>query len=388
MAQELLEQDDKNEKTIWYMVKICHDLGDFYGEKLYLEYYVEISKINNIKAKMRLDKVNETIKQEEKEKKFHKHKFMEEIQKDFLEGTLTLENIGPMIKQAQKYPDYIQSLSFILEIKAMMTGNLQDKIEGLKNYLIVSEQDLSQEQKSMLIDEIEQTEERRQQEKLIEKETAYQYSNEQRQYSKQIITKLKSGEILSENIPEIVTRLESFPDKARAIFLITKLYETVYGKNEAYQSLIKYSKTKSLNPQEKHLVAQMQRKLLTPEKPKISHKVENIRKPKVDTAKKYTEEIPRQEIIDLLEKGKSVFEIFKILEGKVSKKRIAKIRGFYMREESQMAKQLEMEGYAKEFLEEGYSIRDVYDVLEGDVPMTTLREISHKIKEEDERNIE
>ena len=33
------------------MAKICHDLGDFYGEKLYLEYYIEISNINNIKAK-------------------------------------------------------------------------------------------------------------------------------------------------------------------------------------------------------------------------------------------------------------------------------------------------------------------------------------------------
>lgn len=399
-AQDLLQLNEKDEMAIWYMSKINRKRNDLYGERQYLEKLIEVSPpISQIKAQQRLEKVKSLIDEEEMKAELEKAKqesyteetrkeFLQEVEKGFVEGTLTLENMNQTIEEAKKYPNFMQSLISIFDIKAKMTGNLQDKINGLKEYLDTA-QTLTPEQYSRLSNEIVQTREQEKKENEVERvinrkyeKEKYEDSNEQRQYSKQVIQKLNRGEITREELPLITAKLESFKDRAKSIFLITKLNEAICGREEAYNTLLKYSSISDLTEFEKQNIGEMQRILTRQEKTiDIKQKGKKIRL-KEPEKKVYDKKIQKQEIINLLNQRKTVLQIHEILKEKgTSLKSIARVKTFYLRQNEELrAEQLKLETYAGDFIKEGYSLKDVYAMMEYDIPMTKLKTMEEKIK--------
>ena len=82
---------------------------------------------------------------------------------------------------------------------------------------------------------------------------------------------MNKGKITKENLPDIVVKLETFKDRTRAIFLITKLYEILYDRERSYSELVKYTHISNLSPKEKERIANMQRLLTSNELRKVVH---------------------------------------------------------------------------------------------------------------------
>lgn len=78
-----------------------------------------------------------------------------------------------------------------------------------------------------------------------------------------IIDKLRKGEIDKKEILSIITKLQEYPDKVRSTFLISKLYEVLYNKDEALEQLANYAKSNKLNEDELEILVQMQSGILT-----------------------------------------------------------------------------------------------------------------------------
>lgn len=400
-AQELLQLNEKDEIAIWYMIRINRKRDDLYGEKQYLEKLIEVSPpISQIKAQQSLEKVKSLIDRQEIKAELEKAKqeayteearqeFMEDVEKSFLEGNLILNNVSQTIEEAKKYPNFTQSLISILDMKAMMTGDLQDKIQGLEEYIDTA-QTLTLEQYNKILDEIGRTREQDKKEKQIEKainrkyaEERYEASNEQRQYSKQIIQRLNRGEITKEELPAIVAKLESFRDRARGVFLITKLNEAIYGREEAYKILLRYSNISDLTEFEKQKIGEMQRILTMQAKTTdIRQKGRKVRLKEIE-GKVYDKKIQKQEIINLLNQHKTVQQIYEILKEKgTSLKSIARVKTFYLRQNGELqAEQLRLEAYAGNFIKKGYQLKDIYAMMEYDIPMPKLKEIERRIKQ-------
>lgn len=55
--------------------------------------------------------------------------------------------------------------------------------------------------------------------------------------------------------------MEEFPDDARSIFLITKIYEIVEGREQALKILAKYTDIKDLSDYDKRMIAKMETKI-------------------------------------------------------------------------------------------------------------------------------
>lgn len=401
--EELLNFNENDEIGLWYLSKIQREKGDLKKEKDCLERILANSpEGSQIKVQQRLERLNNIIEQQEEKKQIEeglkenyteetRKEFIEKIQKDFIYGKITKANIDDVIEEARKYPNFNKSLVELLEIKSKITGNRQDKIDELDKY-IEEEYSITPEEYSNVLDEITQTREQIEDDKKIEKyldnkekQEKRRGSKEQREYSKMIIEKLNKGEITKENLPEIVTKLETLEDRTRSIFLITKLYEIVYDREKAYNELVKYTHISNLSDKEKERIANMQRVLTSNEKTKgATHRIKKLYSKQTQKHNKFTKKINKEEIIKLLEDRKSVKQILGALkENGVSLKSIARVKSFYLRENEELRKEdLRLERYAKNLIKEGYKIQDVYDIMEYDIPLPRLQKIALEIKQQ------
>ena len=402
-ARDLLQINQNDEIALWYISKINRERKDLYGEKQCLEKLIEGSQPNTqIKAQKRLEEVKNLIERYETEQELEKarqesyteetrQEFIENLKQEFLEGKINLDNISQKIAEAKKYPNFTQSLIQILDIKAKMTGNLQDKIHDLETYTETT-QTLTPEQYNMILDEIAKTREQDKMEKQIEKAINrkyeaenYELSNDQRQYSKQIIERLNKGKIAQEDLPEIAAKLQTFPDRAKAIFLITKLYEIVYDREEAYKNLSRYTHIANLSDFEKREIASLQKILMEEERTTGgTHRIKKVYLKKEENERqKYKKKSEKQEIIELLNQNKTVAQIHQMLKEKgVSLKSIARVKTFYLRENEVLrAEQLRLELYARNLIKEGYQLKDIYAIMEYDIPMPKLQQIERSIKQ-------
>lgn len=266
------------------MAKIHRNNNDLYGEKEYLEKVIKHSPPNTqIKAQTRLERVKSIIEKQKMQEELEKDRqenfteetrqeWIENIRNGFIEGTVKLSTIESLIEEARKYPNFIQSLITILDIKSKITGNLSTKIDELEKYIDTTET-LTPEEYNRLLREITITREEVKLEQKIENQInrkyqkeKYEDSNEQRQYMKQVITRLKENEISREELSQIVAKLETFKDRAKSIFLIAKLYEILYNKKEAQNVLIKYRNIADLTDSERKEIVELQRILEAKEK--------------------------------------------------------------------------------------------------------------------------
>lgn len=283
-AQDLLQIHQEDIIAMWYMAKIHRNNNDLYGEKEYLEKVIKHSPPNTqIKAQTRLERVKSIIEKQKMQEELEKDRqenfteetrqeWIENIRNGFIEGTVKLSTIESLIEEARKYPNFIQSLITILDIKSKITGNLSTKIDELEKYIDTTET-LTPEEYNRLLREITITREEVKLEQKIENQInrkyqkeKYEDSNEQRQYMKQVITRLKENEISREELSQIVAKLETFKDRAKSIFLIAKLYEILYNKKEAQNVLIKYRNIADLTDSERKEIVELQRILEAKEK--------------------------------------------------------------------------------------------------------------------------
>ena len=402
--EELLNINENDEIGLWYLSKIQREKGDLDKEKESLEKIIAASPVGTqIKAQQRLEQVNSLIEEQKLQRQIEeglkenyteetRKEFIEKVQNDFIYGKVTKDNIDEIIEEARKYPNFNSSLIDLLDIKSKITGNRQEKIDELEKY-VEEEYSITPEEYSNVLDVISETRNQIKDDQKIENYLDYKKQEEneglreQREYSKNIIEKLNSGKITKENLPEIVAKLESFKDRTRAIFLITKLYEILYDREKAYSELVKYTHISNLSPKEKERIANMQRLLTSNETKKSgTHRIKQIYLGKTQENNKYTKKINKEEIIRHLEDRKTVKQIANILKEKgVSLKSIARVKTFYLRQNEELRKEnLRLEVYARNLIQEGYKIHDVYDIMEYDIPLPRLQAIAKELENKKE----
>lgn len=275
-ANELISVYGKDEIALWFLSKIEREKGNLEKEKEYLETILSNSpEGTQIKVQQRLERVKHLLENQKEEEQLKKgleenyteetrQEFIEQARRDFIYGNLGLTEIEQLIQEARKYPNFVKSLIVLLDIKSKITDNKQDKIDELENY-IDDEFSVTPEEYDNILNEIAQTRKEIEEDNMIEQYLDREKKEEvkrQREYSKYVIERLGKGEIKKDDLPEIVSQLEKFKDRTRAIFLITKLYEILYDKEKAYNELIKYTYIADLTKEEQEGIAKMQ-KLLT-----------------------------------------------------------------------------------------------------------------------------
>lgn len=163
-GEEFLQTNNNDEIILWYMCKIERDKGNLQGEKEYLQKLVDISSQElPLKVMQRLERVNlilekqaEELKEEKQGKTFteeDRQVWIENIQKQFQEGKISLEDIDNINKEARKYPNYIKSFIAILDLKTKITEDFQSEIEELDKYL-ETEYSVSKEDYKLILDEM------------------------------------------------------------------------------------------------------------------------------------------------------------------------------------------------------------------------------------------
>ena len=402
--EELLNINENDEIGLWYLSKIQREKGDLDKEKESLEKIIAASPVGTqIKAQQRLEQVNSLIEEQKLQKQIEeglkenyteetRKEFIEKVQKDFIYGKVTKDNIDEIIDEARKYPNFNSSLIDLLDIKSRITGNRQEKIDELEKY-VEEKYSITPEEYSNVLDVISETRNQIKDDQKIENYLEYKKKEEreglreQREYSKNVIEELNKGKITKENLPEIVEKLETFKDRTRAIFLITKLYEILYDREKAYSELVKYTHISNLSPKEKERIANMQRLLTSNETKKSgTHRIKQIYLGKTQENNKYTKKMNKEEIIRHLEDRKTVKQIANILKEKgVSLKSIARVKTFYLRQNEELRKEnLRLEVYARNLIQEGYKIHDVYDIMEYDIPLPRLQAIAKELENKKE----
>ena len=275
-ANELISVYGKDEIALWFLSKIEREKGNLEKEKEYLETILSNSpEGTQIKVQQRLERVKHLLENQKEEEQLKKgleenyteetrQEFIEQARRDFIYGNLGLTEIEQLIQEARKYPNFVKSLIVLLDIKSKITDNKQDKIDELENY-IDDEFSVTPEEYDNILNEIAQTRKEIEEDNMIEQYLDREKKEEvkrQREYSKYVIERLGKGEIKRDDLPEIVSQLEKFKDRTRAIFLITKLYEILYDKEKAHNELIKYTYIADLTKEEQEGIPKMQ-KLLT-----------------------------------------------------------------------------------------------------------------------------
>lgn len=402
--EELLNINENDEIGLWYLSKIQREKGDLDKEKESLEKIIAASPVGTqIKAQQRLEQVNSLIEEQKLQRQIEeglkenyteetRKEFIEKVQNDFIYGKVTKDNIDEIIEEARKYPNFNSSLIDLLDIKSKITGNRQEKIDELEKY-VEEEYSITPEEYSNVLDVISETRNQIKDDQKIENYLDYKKQEEneglreQREYSKNVIEELNKGKITKENLPEIIKKLETFKDRTRAIFLITKLYEILYDREKAYSELVKYTHISNLSPKEKERIANMQRLLTSNETKKSgTHRIKQIYLGKTQENNKYTKKMNKEEIIRHLEDRKTVKQIANILKEKgVSLKSIARVKTFYLRQNEELRKEnLRLEVYARNLIQEGYKIHDVYDIMEYDIPLPRLQAIAKELENKKE----
>lgn len=298
IANTLLNDYGKDEIALWYLSKIQRERGNLEKEKGYLEEILSNSpEGTQIKVQQRLERVKHLLENQKEEEQLKKgleenyteetrQEFIEQARRDFIYGNIRLTEIEQLIQEARKYPNFVKSLIVLLDIKSKITDNKQDKIDELENY-IDEEFSVTPEEYDNILNEIAQTRKEIKEDNIVEQYLDREKKEEvkrQREYSKYVIERLGKGEIKRDDLPEIVSQLEKFKDRTRAIFLITKLYEILYDKEKAYNELMKYTYIADLTKEEQEGIAKMQ-KLLTKGKDNQNSNEKNKETQDVDGAR-------------------------------------------------------------------------------------------------------
>ena len=405
---DLLHLDEKDEMGLWYLSEIQRDKGDLEGEKQTLEQILENAKPGTQKkVEKRLMVVKTQIEKRNQKKEMReslqvkygteeeRKEFIAKIQQDFLYGRIGKKEIREKIKEAKKYVNFDRSLIELADIEAKITDNKEQKVEKLENY-IDSKPSITPEEYARIQEEIATTRRQIQEDNMIEayldkkeeqEEQARQQSRMgQREYSKEIIAKLNKGQITKEELPEIVETLEGFMDRARSVFLITKLYEALYSRERAYDELIKYSIISDLSPEEKRQIAQMQKALTEPHKETDTmKKIKGIYKQKQEKEERYHKKIQKEKIKQWLEEGKTVKQIFDLLKDSgISLKTIFGVKRKYSKENEVLESRGKMiEEDAQALLKGGYTPDEVFEIIEYDIPITSLKQMNREIRKQE-----
>lgn len=405
---DLLHLDEKDEMGLWYLSEIQRDKGDLEGEKQTLEQILENAKPGTQKkVEKRLMVVKTQIEKRNQKKEMReslqvkygteeeRKEFIAKIQQDFLYGRIGKKEIREKIKEAKKYVNFDRSLIELADIEAKITENKEQKVEKLENY-IDTKPSITPEEYARIQEEIATTRRQIQEDNMIEayldkkeeqEEQARQQSRMgQREYSKEIIAKLNKGQITKEELPEIVETLEGFMDRARSVFLITKLYEALYSRERAYDELIKYSIISDLSPEEKRQIAQMQKALTEPHKETDTmKKIKGIYKQKQEKEERYHKKIQKEKIKQWLEEGKTVKQIFDLLKDSgISLKTIFGVKRKYSKENEVLESREKMiEEDAQALLKGGYTPDEVFEIIEYDIPITSLKQMNREIRKQE-----
>lgn len=428
-SKELLKIDPDNVIALNYLSKIERNRGNLEAEKEYLEKILEISSEDEEqKVVMRLARVNRILEERQKKKDKEgittktKMQLNEEEQQEYAENNIDIEELFTIEKQEEyindiyrkfsegqinssqlkqigqelkKYPDEVESVIFMLDLYSKMTDEYENAMEKLIEYND-AKQDITDTQRQILKKEInkynsilqfnEEQDKKEQEEEDLRKEQ----TKEQREYSKLILEKIKNGKITREELPEIVSRLENYPDKARSVFLITKLYEIIEGKDEALNMLAKYTRVRNLSEYERKMISEMQ--IIINNKKRIENstteKIKRIYLKKQQAEerkeKRYERKMQKDKVISYVEEGKSIEQIEKLLLSNGIKMTITTIRNIRDKcakdNEKVQEKISQSMKTASDLLEAGYEPNQVYQFIGYEI---SLKEIKQLSKEED-----
>lgn len=182
-GEEFLKENSNDEIIVWYMSKIARNNGYLNTEKQYLEKLIEITKNGvPLKAMKRLEKIKSILEEQNFEKQLQQEinteedrsVWIENIQKSFQNGELSLEEIKEKIKEARKYPNYVKSLIELLDMKTMITEDYQEELQEINEYL-ETEYSISTEEYNEILNAMTEIKNKIDEKKIIEK-----YYNEQK----------------------------------------------------------------------------------------------------------------------------------------------------------------------------------------------------------------
>lgn len=405
--EDLLNIDAKNEIALWYLSKMQRDNGEIEEEKETLERILANSKRGtNLNVQKRLEKVNKLIEErkiknqleQEKQKSYTEEariEFIDKIQKDFLYGNITKDDISTKIEEARKYPNFDKSLIELLNIKAMMTEDKAEKINALETY-IDTEQSLTRESYGRVINEISKTredikndqnvEQYLNEKEQLEKENRQAKAREERKYYQETIQKLSRGEITKENLQEVIKKLETFNDIGKSIFLITKLYEIIYDRNVAYTNLAKYTSMLNLSKEQRKEIADLQ-KMLTDNDREFgkTKRIKGIYQKNERKKQRYNKKVQKEEIEQYLRENKTVKQISNLLKDKgITLQYITRLKSNYIKNNPQKQQEyLQLEEDVKALLKGGYSSNETYEIIEYDVPLYRIKELERQLKQKE-----
>ena len=400
---KILKLYNRDEVALWYLSKIQRDNGELEGEKETLENILENSEPGtNIKVQKRLENVKHMIEKKEEKKRLEELKkdtyteerrkeFIQDLQKDFVQGNITKQDIKSQIENARKYPNFDKSLLELLEMESLMTGDKREKIEKLENY-IDTEPTLTPETYNNILDEISRSRQKIEEDKKIEdyldkkdqeeEQNRQERVKEQREYSREIIKRLNKGDITKKELPKIVSKLETFDDVGKSVFLITKLYEILYDRNKAYESLGKYTSLLRLTSRQRKQIVDLQERLTESKKQTGSTaRIKGVYEKKNQKEERYHKKIQKGKIVKALENGKTVKQILQTEKG-ISLKTIMKIKNTQIKKNPELQqKYANLEEDATILIKGGYKPKEVYELMEYDIPFSRIREISKALKE-------
>lgn len=322
--------------------------------------------------------------------KENKQIYMNKLQKMFFAGKINATNIENIKKELYCYPDQVESVIFISELEYLITEKEDKAIEEIDKF-IDSTYTLTPTSYNDLQEKISDFRNRIQIRKSIERNDIQiekqnkEIRTKERKYMFKIAQDLNEGKILKEDVEEIVKKLERCHERSKAIFLIIKLYENIYGKDEALIAIEKYSKINNISKEERKLIVKVKLAVQSKENKVRTHneKIKNRVRIK-ETKKKLKKQILKNQIYNLMNEGKSIKEIYEILKENdfTSLKSIAKMKSKFLSENEKASKKYEKDlKLAKEFLKDGYSINQVYNLFEYNIGRNVLQKLQEEIKD-------
>lgn len=426
IAQELLNKNPKNIFALSYLANLAKASRNMQEEKYYLDKIIEnSSEEEEQKAVMRLAKIEKILQEKEKKEKIKTPKtdleqkeeeqikfaektidlerkfdaeeqkdYINRIQSEFIDGKIKINDLGRIEKELNKYSDQTKSIIFLMDLYTKMTGENQIAIAILKKY---KEKELTELEEKTISKEIGRYEELKEYEAVEDKKINEQEEQrkklikEQIIYSKYIVKQLKKGKIKQDELEGIVKQLESYPDKAKSIFLITKLYEIMRGRNEALTTLAKYTKITNLTSSEIKMIEEMNVSI----NEKIKHEKSSTEKAKKiymkkakkeqNAEKRYQRKIQREQIEIYIKQGKTVQQIVMLMERKgvvVSASNIRKIKDSCQKEGKSIEEKKKDEKNAMDLLEIGYSTKQVYELIGHNFSLKQLEQWEKALEEQ------
>ena len=315
--------------------------------------------------------------------------YITSIANEFKKGNLKKENLKEIWEELKKYPDETKGLIFILDLYSKMTEHYIIPIKTLEMYAEEA-YTLTPKEYNDILNEISRYRELSNLDKILnDREELNKKKGEQRDYSKEVIEKLKKGEISKKDIPSIIIRLQQYPDKVKSTFLISKLYEIIYDKKEALNQLANYAKSNKLNENELNMLVQMQENISGNHEKRntTTKKLRKLYLSKDKEEKVYEKKIEKETILSYIYQGKSVSDIFEIMKDDgTSLKTISRMRkNAILKDDNLRVENARLEQIAINMFNAGFSNRQVYQLLGFDISVPRLKEIRENIKENESK---